>query len=417
MPAASARAQVKQDAPNPPEQGSEAKGDRQFAVAFDKNPQLRIGSHLRFDLHVKSQADWRDVPDESAGSSSDVFDLHRARLGLDGRISKYVEYQVEREMRDVKRPWRDVFVNVRPLRALQVRLGQFKIPFSLDQTTGRTSLDFAYRSLAATYLAPGRDTGVMAHGAVLKNLLKYEAGFFQEGGDNARVKGAIGPTNPRTIAGRTVFRPWRSKRIPPLRNLEVGAAFTAGQVPEGLNGLGADTVTGGRFVDPVYVKGLRRRLGAELKWQPGPASVQAEVIRVNDERREQGIENDNLIDAVQRGWYLSGTWLLTGEDKKNNIDPSRPLLQGGFGALEIGARVEAIAFGGGDKSQRPSPGPRAPRIIDRKDAAWTVGMNWYLNQFVRVQANLIRERREEGGSLLLPSGSSWSRTLRLQFEM
>jgi phosphate-selective porin OprO/OprP len=410
---APAHAQVQQDAESTRER-PEAKADRQFAFEFKKYPSLRVGSKLRLDLHFKSQAEWHDFPDDATGSSSDIFDLHRARIGLDGRFSKYVEYQVEREMRDTKRPWRDAFVNVRPLKALEVQLGRFKIPFSLDQMTGSMNVDFAYRSLAGTYLAPGRDAGVMAHGAMLKKRLKYEAGIFHEGGDNARVTEDVGRVNQRTIAGRIVSRPWNSTRLPLLHNLEVGVAFTAGQVPEGLNSLRAETIPGERLFDRVYVNGLRRRLGAELQWQPGPVSVQGEVIRVSEERRGQGIDNENLPDAVQRGWYLSGTWLITGEEKKNNINPSRPFLQGGFGALEIGARVEALAFGGGHRNEPALPGPRANRILDRKDAAWTLGMNWYLNQFVRVQANVIRE---ETGSVLQPRGSAWSRTLRLQFQM
>ena len=116
-------------------------------------------------------------------------------------------------------------------------------------------------------------------------------------------------------------------QVPALRDLEVGAAFTAGRVPEGLNSLRAETIPGDTLVDRVYVNGLRRRLGAELLWRPGPLSVQGEVIRVSEERRGQGIDNENLPDAVQRGWYLSGSWLITGEEKKNNVEPAAPIQQ------------------------------------------------------------------------------------------
>lgn len=417
LPVASVYAQAQPEAQNSPDQRPETERDRQVAFGFNNYPSLRIGSHLRFDIHVKSQADWRDFPAEAQDSSEDIFDRHRARVALDGRISKYVEYQVEREMRDGTRPWRDLFVNLRPLRQLEIRLGRFKVPFSLEQTTSSMAIDFAYRSLAASFLAPGRDVGVMGHGDLVRNRLKYEVGVFREGGDNARVKEAMAPASQRTIAGRIVSRPWSSTRLPSLRNLEVGVAFTTGQVPEGLNSLRADTIPGDRLAERVYVNGRRRRLGAELQWRTGPLSVQGEVIGVREQRRGQGIDNQNLPDAVQRGWYLGGTWVITGEKKKNDIDPAKPLLQGGVGALEIGARAEALTFGGGHTSEFPLPGPRASRILERKDAAWTLGMNWYLNRFVRVQANLIRERLEEGGSVLPTRGRAWSRTLRVQFQM
>jgi phosphate-selective porin OprO and OprP len=411
-------AQVNPDLLAPAEQRTDGQEQPpRVSLSFKDNPSLRIGSNVRFDVHFKSQADWRDFSDQGAGSSGDEFDLNRARIGIDGRVSRYVEYQVERELRSARRPWRDVFANVRPLRAAQVQLGHFKMPFSLDQTTSSMDINFAYRSLAGTYLAPGRDVGLMAHGGVFRNRLRYEAGVFREGGDNARLNEQIDAARQRTIAGRVVARPWNAARFASLRNLEVGAAFTAGQVPEGLNSLRAEAIGGDRLVDRVYVNGLRRRLGAELQWRPGSASVQGEIIRVTEQRRGQGIDNENLPDVVHRGWYLSGTWLITGEEKKGNIDPARPLLQGGFGALEIAGRVEALTFGSRSRSGPALPGPRAARILETRDMAWTLGLNWYVNRFVRVQANAIREQREEGGATLPALGGAWGRTFRVQFQL
>jgi phosphate-selective porin OprO/OprP len=416
LPAIAVDAQVVQEPQASREQRADVEELRPVVMLFDDNPSLRVGRHVRFDFHVKSQAEWRGSSD-SASSSGDAFDLQRARIGIDGRVTRFVSYQVEREMRETKTPWRDVFVSVRPLRPVQIRLGRFKMPFSLEQTTGSMDGSFAYRSLAATYLAPSRDVGAMVRGEWQGNRLQYEAGVFREGGENAPANDVVGPVSERTVAGRVVSRPWRSKRVPPLRELEVGAAFTAGQVPEGLNSLRVETFAGDRIVDRVYVNGFRRRLGAEVLWRPGPASLQAEMIRVSDQRRGQGIDNEDLPDVVLDGWYLSGTWLITGEEKKDTVEPAAPLLQGGFGALEVAGRVEALGFSGGPAHETPSPGPRARRVPDTDVGAWTVGLNWYVNRFVRVQANLIRERQEEEGAILSTPGGPWSRSLRVQFRM
>jgi hypothetical protein len=40
-------------------------------------------------------------------------------------------------------------------------------------------------------------------------------------------------------------------------------------------------------------------------------------------------------------------------------------------------------------------------------------VNWYLNDFARVQVNVVRERRQAGVGL--DRGGTWSRLLRLQF--
>jgi phosphate-selective porin OprO and OprP len=417
MSPAPANAQIATEPQPAVEQGRETPKEPSFAFSFDKRPSLRAGKGFRLDMHFKSQVDWHDFPDGTTGSE-DVFDLHRARLGVSGRVSRLIEYEFEREVRDAKRPWRDAFVNVRAFRALQVQLGRFKIPFSLDQTTGTTDLDFAYRSFAASYLAPSRDVGAMAHGSLWMNRLKYEAGIFRRGGDNARATEVLTPVSEQTLAARLVAKPWNASRaVPALRRLAFGAAFTSGRVPEGLNSLVAETVPGDRLVDRIDVNGGRQRLGVELQWRPGPFSIQSELMRVRDERRKQGIDNEDLPALVQRGWYISGTWVLTGEQKKDNVEPARPLLHGGIGALEIASRLEALSFGSTTLDATPAPGPRARRILPASNAAWTLGLNWYVNQFIKLQANLIREHRDGNGVVPSTWGRAWSRTVRVQFQL
>ena len=86
-------------------------------------------------------------------------------------------------------PWRDVFLNVRLARALELRAGKFKMPFGLEETTSTMDLDFAYRTLGSDALAPAREIGAMAHGRVTR-LLEYEAGVFRGDGENARSSAA-----------------------------------------------------------------------------------------------------------------------------------------------------------------------------------------------------------------------------------
>ena len=69
------------------------------------------------------------------------------------------------------------------------------------------------------------------------------------------------------------------------------------------------------------------------------------------------------------------------------------------------------------------PSPRAANLLETGDRVSTVGVNWYLNRFVKVQANLIRERRrggtryDDGGSAVAGPPPSWSRTFRIQFGL
>jgi phosphate-selective porin OprO/OprP len=388
----------------------------QVKVTFDKRPSLRVHDWFTADLRVKSQSDFRDFPAEPGQAPKDLFDLHRARVGVEGTFLKRFGYQVESELRDPSEPWRDVYLEARVSKNFGVRGGQFKIPFGLDQLTSSMDLDFNYRSLAGSFLSPGRDVGLMAYGRLLRDVVRYQSGLFKSGGDNVRASERSDPQTRRTYAGRVVVRPWDGTEHRLLRSLGAGVGYTDGDLPEGPNGLRGKTVPGDAFFDRLDVHGRRRRIGAEFQWRPASLGVQAEFIRARDQRLGQGMENENLPDALGSGWYVSSTWLLTGERKKDSIEPKRPFLRGGMGAVEIAGRVEQLRLSS-DGSDGTFTTPRSPLIAPRSDVAWTAGVNWYLNEYLKVQANLIREQRTLNGGAIAGREDYWSRTLRLQFGL
>jgi phosphate-selective porin OprO/OprP len=344
-----------------------------------------------------------------------VFDLHRARVGIDGTVLKRIDYQVERELSDTTQPWKDVYVDGRIARALEVRAGQFKIPFGLDQLTSSMDLDFSYRSLAGTYLAPGRDVGLMLHGRLWSDVLRYQAGVFRKGGDNVRSSERSDPQTNRTFAGRVVLKPWTNAKDNVLRTFSAGLAFTNGELPDGPNSLRGKTVPGDAFFDHLYVNGRRERVGAEFQWRPASFGVQGEIMRARDQRLGQGLDNEDLPGAMAGGWYVSGTWLATGERKKDSVEPERPFPRHGIGAVELAGRVEQLRSSSDGGVPTPFVSPRSDWIAPRSDSVWTTGVNWYLNQFIKLQANLIREERAFDSFVPAEPQHFWSRTLRLQF--
>ena len=392
--------------------GAAAPASAQVRLAFDKHPSLQVRNLLTVDFRLKSQADLRRFPEEAGTDPKDLFDLHRARVGIEGTFLKRFEYQIELDLQDSAQPWRDVYVDGRMFRALGLRAGQFKIPYGLDQLTGTMDLDFNYRSLAGTYLAPGRDAGVMAHGHLLNDVVRYQAGVFRQGGDNVRSSERTDAQTDRTFAGRVVVKPWNGSKIHrALRSLAVGVAFTDGDLPGGPNSLRGKTVPGDGFFEHLYVKGRRQRIGTELQLRPSSFGVQGEFMRARDQRRGQGVDNENLPDAIAQGWYVSTTWLLTGERKKDSIEPARR----GMGAVEIAGRIERLRSSTRGARADAFDSPRSPWIAPRADSVWTAGVNWYVNRYVKLQANVIRERRTVDDAAISWREHLWSRTLRLQF--
>jgi len=99
--------------------------------------------------------------------------------------------------------------------------------------------------------------------------------------------------------------------------------------------------------------------------------------------------------------------------------PRREFIRGhGFGAIQIVARYEQMRFGSAEHPGLPSRSTRAANIYSESERIATFGVNWYLNRFVRVQYNAIREVIEDlQKAPILGQSTYWSRYVRIQFVM
>jgi phosphate-selective porin OprO/OprP len=390
-------------------------------VEWADHPSLRLGRGTRVDFRARFQWDVRRS-DALFGDNDDAetgaLDVARRRVGIEGEILNVVDYQLEGELQSSE-SWRDAYANYKQFDVLQVQAGKFKLPFSLDENTSATNLDFVYRSRAAESLAPGRDVGVMLHGRLAGRRLRYEGGMFRHDGRNARIRDSERVYGGSTFGGRIVVLPFtRSKHLG--RTLHIGVATTSGEVPEGFPALRARTAFDARYYRPdVFVSGNRTRVGIEAQWRPGPVSIKAEMIRLSQERLEQSVEDTALSPLVGRGWYVSGTWALTGERKASGLDnPRRPVLRGGPGAIELACRIESLRFASGSGGTDFSESPRADDILGNRDRAVTLGVNWYLNRWFKLQLNGIHETISDPSQGPLPQRPGfWSRVLRFQLTI
>lgn len=385
----------------------------------DEHPSVHFGKGTHLDFRARFAAD-RTSSEASSADPVEVstIDLGKKRIGVSGEIKNAVEFQIEAELTDDD-PWRDVYGDFKYFGFARVRGGKFKIPFSLDENTGASRLDFMYRSLAATHLAPGRDRGVMVHGRVVKERIRYEAGVFEHDGKNARTSNPFKVFGGQTKAARVSVEPLRNRKDA-VGDLSLGVAFTQSDVPEGISGLRGQTVLQQNFFSSAdyIVNGPRRRLGVEMEFLPGPASIKMEWMRVQTQRRGESVEDTDLSPIVGEGWYVSGTYAITGEKKSRVQRPKKPLFQGGFGAVEVGARVESLRFRSGASSEQGSTSPRADVILGNRDQVTTLGVNWYINRFFKVQGNFIREKLDDPSLGPLPSKASFTtKAIRFQFSL
>ena len=327
-------------------------------------------------------------PSRDRGTSRPDAGWQSKRLQIEGTLFTRVEFELSREFGDATEPERDAFANVRFDRAFELRAGQFKMPFGHDALKGGNNLDFVYRSLIGRTIAPGRDLGVMAHGRFRKTRLTYQAGLFHGDGDNGRTSQTRGGRH--AVAGRLLFSPFDANTTAALGGLQIGGAIVSSELADSL-GLRGRTVFGeGVFFDRVFVNGRRLRRGIEASWAHGPASLSGEYMKVSDDRLAMGPSGEQLPGITASGWYVAGTWVLTGERKDGRVNPENSLFDAGYGALELVARLERLSFG----SATTPAVPNSPLIMipaPNADRATTVGLAWYLNRYLKINLSAVFE--------------------------
>ena len=138
-------------------------------------------------------------------------------------------------------------------------------------------------------------------------------------------------------------------------------------------------------------------------------------MQAREQREGQGLGDIDLSDFVTTGWYASATWLVTGEDKDDFNGPRHPIVTEGIGAIELAARYEKLRFESAEKIGEAFPNTRAENYLPNSDEAWTFGVNWFANRWVRLLVNGIHERFEDPDRTPKNGKTDfWSGVFRLQ---
>ena len=107
--------------------------------------------------------------------------------------------------------------------------------------------------------------------------------------------------------------------------------------------------------------------------------------------------------------------MVTGEEKAGGVRPRASLFQGGFGAIEVATRFEALRFRSASDEGPAFTNPRADHVAGNEARVWTTGVNWYPNRWVRLQGNAVREAFEDAERTPVPGERTfWSGILRMQ---
>src|SRR5205807_5094753 len=176
----------------------------------------------------------------------DRFRLRRARINLTGEFAEQFDFKMEGDFENsdginssrTALSATDIFVNWHRYPEAQIKIGQWKAPFGLEQTTPDTQLFTIERSLPTGAITPERQIGVQLWGKPFtniwpeqKDLLTYYAGIFNGNGCNT----TINDNNNFMAVGRLELMPFKRKLFGQDSSLKLGGDVLNSRDDKGTN--------------------------------------------------------------------------------------------------------------------------------------------------------------------------------------
>lgn len=265
--------------------------------------------------------------------------------------------------------WTDNYLKYSSPKAGDFRVGQFKTQVGWESTESATAATFLEPSLPVAAIYEDRRLGVDWSYDKIPHWLLSAA--YYSGGD------LDGQHDGHGYSGRVVYAPVKTQTdtvhlgISASRELPENRVAQFSSPPEA--GLTRTTlVDTGKLPDSHSVD----RAGLEIGVMHGPFYTQGEYLQVRVHR------TNNLPDFGGSGYYLFGSWMLTGESrvyKDSYFVNTRPAHR--YGAVELAIRYSELSLQDGVV--------RGGRQHD-----WTLGANWYLGEHLKLQADYVRARAD-----------------------
>ncbi|MDR0544924.1 MAG: OprO/OprP family phosphate-selective porin [Odoribacteraceae bacterium] len=206
-------------------------------------------------INVRGQAKFQESGSGAVDVKQTSGEVRRARLDFKGGGS-VLDYRLQVEF--AKSPKiLDAYVAWKVSEALNVQVGQYKIPFSLENPYGPTTLETVDNSTVITKLvnyddvagisANGRDIGISARGSFVEKeggyrALHYYAGFFNGNGIN-------NSDNDNGKDFSAIFT------VKPFKTVDVAASFYQGSGNRWRFGVGARFENDRFLVRSEYITG------------------------------------------------------------------------------------------------------------------------------------------------------------------
>ena len=296
------------------EPATESKTDlSKGGVVFSSGPNsLSIGARVQVRGTWDDREAWDADPEGAAGDGvedggSGQFDIPRMRITFKGGMFKpwlkyEFQYEFSRTSGESSSKVKDALLEFETSPAAIVKVGQYKVPFSLQELTSSGRQQFVDRAITNLKFVPARDMGVSLNGLFLDKTLGYAVGVFNGSGESRRQddQGFL-------YAGRVYWNPLGEYKLaesaienPEKAQLHIGLGYRTGEAVRG-----GDVIEdiGTVFQDPDN----QSAANLELAWKWGRFFATGEYFSMTDEQ-----ENPlpALADVDSDGWHAQAGVML-----------------------------------------------------------------------------------------------------------
>jgi phosphate-selective porin OprO/OprP len=338
-----------------------------------------------------------DARQFAQGPYQDRMEVRRARFGIRGQIAKDFKYEFIGDFgingssstlnQDIgmsnTTTQTDVFyVDYAGIKDVSVRLGRFKMPYSLEQLTSSNNIDTIERSLTGQgegELIPAKETGAMVFGSPMSGVT------YAVAASRGRTRTTAATSTADYIGRFTANMGQLTGNTSIVAHLGLG--YSLGEAASGT------TMVSGRTEareEDAYMTGsaltsiaTRTRSGQEFAVAYDAFKLQAEQFNVRYDETAGG-------QRQIKGNYVQAVWNITGEPHNysntagtfGGLKVKTPFtMNGGSGAWQLVIRHSTL------------DGSLANVTLSTKTtgaSAWTYGINWVMNENARVMLNYVR---------------------------
>lgn len=324
-----------------------------------ENFELVFGGRLHADT-VSVNDDITPIPSKS--------DIRRFRVNATLTVADTFRVKLDHDVGGVSTGWKNAWIEYRGVDDLSIKAGQHIVPFNGEDMMSSNNLKLMERGLPSA-LAPNFAVG----GSVRYRGDNWSitGGYFGDPIDQDPIRAT---DEGESIVGRVVFAPVKERK----RAIHLAGALEHRQLkdlePSRVSAQPEFSLSGVTLIRTGTQPDVDAytNYNFEAGYMQGPFVVKGQYItRQNDAPL--------IGDPSYNGASVEAAYVITGERQRysstsGTFGAIRP--RGKYGAFELAARFSTLDLNDG-------------LIAGGKQSNYTVGVNWYVNENVRLMGNYV----------------------------